>query len=212
MSKPRFVIGQELDAALTVANLPMAAGINSDAEAIVSGDAYDGHPIGVFDYDNAETRVGRAASIFTAGPVVKMQAATTFTNGTHYYVTLDPSGHATPWAAESGKKIVGIWVPPNSEIGASDDAADGDIIDVILTVATPRALSGVATITTGNSSVVVAVDAAFNSKTVVAGPSGGFDATATAFRGAVAAGSLTITANASATADTDVAYFIAEAD
>lgn len=210
--KPRHSIGIELDAALTIANLPMAAGVDSAAESVVSGDAFDGHPIGVFDGDNAETRAGRAATIYTSGPVVQVQAGGALTAGTDYYTTLDSNGHHVKWEAETGKKICGIWIPANSELGASANAADGDIIDVVLVPALPRSLSGVATITAGNNSVAVAVDAAFNGKTVVVSPSGGFDATATTFHGAVAAGSLTITANANATADTDVAYIIAEAD
>ena len=211
MANPRFVISKELDAALTAANRPQAGVLNSDAELVIASDPYDGLPVGIIDHQNLHVSAGENASFYTYGPVVKMRSAAALTAGTDVYLTIDSIGHADKWVAESGKRIYGIWVPSESELGASTDAADDDLIDVQLVVPLPRMLSGTATIALGDSTETVAVDAAFNGKTVVVGPSGGFDATATAFHGAVAAGTLTITANAAATADTDVAYFIAEA-
>lgn len=211
MGYPIFSTSKELDAALTTANRPQVLGINSDAEAVVASDAFDGLAIGVSDHQNLKVSAGDNANLYTFGPMIKMRAAAALTAGTDQYVTIDSNGHADKWVAESGKAIFGIWVPSDyANMGGSNDAADNDLIDVIVCVPQPRAKTGTATILATASTVVVAVDAAFNGKTVVVSPSGGFDDTATAFHGAVAAGNLTITSNAAATADTDVAYYIAE--
>lgn len=201
----RDIINRLLNANLTASNLPQAVSINSSGKAAAAVDPYTPAD-GIVDSNNAIVTADESAAVIAPGPVVRLQAGSALTAGTHRLLMKDSNGNHVPLTA--GGVVSAIWLPNTNESGVSLNAADGAYIDAVLIPEQPRAWVGTATILAAADNVIVAVDAAFNGNAVIVSPSGGFDVTATTFHGSVAAGSLTITANAAATADTDVAYYI----
>lgn len=122
-----------------------------------------------------------------------------------HILTSDSSGRAIAWTPGSGLPILGIWLPDSADAAI----AAGNPIKILLTLnMAPQPVYGTATIALGDTTEEVAVNAKFNGRPVICSPQGGFDDTATEFHGAVADGTLTITANAAATAAVNVNYII----
>lgn len=203
MSGERFPVAGILAAAISTTPTEVAAAFNSAGNLALATDPYSGADGVLAGY---ETTNGRAASLQPAGRVVQAVAGATLTAGTHRHLMVGANGRLYPLTA--GGRIFANWCPRANEFGVSLNAAAGDVIDVFLVPDVPRPWIGTATIALGDSTVTVNVNAAFNGRTVLVTPHAGFDDTATAFRGVVAAGVLTITANDAATAATGVAYMI----
>lgn len=145
---------------------------------------------------------GDRIRVAVAGDRAKATAGGALTRGTHQLLSYDANGKLVAWT--EGARAAALWLP------GAGNAADEQEIDVIVLDGQPvGVISGTATITAGGATAVVAVGAAYNGKPVVATLAAA-DATALYVKhAAVAAGSMTITANANATADTDVHYIIA---
>lgn len=178
--------------------------MKSDGSAVIeaTGDR-DEIIIGVSDREYA---TGALVSL-QAGPIVRVKAdaALDKTDMADYLLTPSSDGQAAAWSANAGKRLVAVWLPDS---GSAALAADNPITAILLPNNRPEPLKGTVTIALGAGSGTAAVGADYNGKTVLCSPTGGIDDTAFAFSGAVAGGTLTITANANATAATDVAYLI----
>lgn len=203
MSSEIWPLGVELAATLATGKNVAALKINSVGKGAVAADEYagaDGVTVG------HETRAGYMASLQTAGRVVRAIAGEALTAGTDRHLQVGTDGRL--YKLTAGARIFANWLTRIDSTGSVETPAAGDEIYVALVPDVPRSWAGTATIDLGDTTTTVNVDSAFDGAVVVVGPSGGHDDTATNFYGAVAAGVLTITANAAATADTDVAFII----
>jgi len=184
---------------LAIALAYTAVTIDADGEAVTLDDASSPTFGGILQ------RAGDAGSrqaVITSGRT-KAIAGAKLTRGTHSLLQVGTDGKLEPLAA--GGVPVARWLPRHPDY----DANPGAVIEVaLLDGAQPPALAGTATITAATDSAAVVLNtAAFDGAAVVV-TAASLDATATHFSAQVAAGTLTITANANATADLDIHYRI----
>lgn len=160
----------------------------------------------VFGVADRDFEDGQLVS-FQDGDIVRVTAGAALdkSDATNYLLTCDSSGRAAVWSPNAGKRLMALWLPDSGDAAV---AAGNPVTVRLLLDNEPQPLKGSVTIALGESTATDAVGADYNGKTVLCSPTGGVDATAFAFSGAVAGGTLTITANANATAATDVAYLI----
>lgn len=163
---------------------------------------------GFIPKNTAVNALGKKQGFVGPGGCVDAIAGAALTRGTHQELTLDDEGRVIP--ATPGTIVVAVWDGEN-HIGTGITAGG----EVRVTVVAPRPFSengvasGSGTIAGAADNAVIAVGAQYNGRPAVVTLQSD-DATATRIVGAVvAAGNLTVTANAAATADTDFTYVIA---
>lgn len=148
--------------------------------------------------------------LYPMGTVAKVEAGAALSRATagNHWITTDSVGRAVAWTATSGLPRLGRWLPMQDSGTATVAVGERITVELSNASATHQILAyGTATIAIGTAAIAVQLDADLDGLATLI--SVGTDATATLVSYAWdGSGKLTITADANATAATEVTYLV----